>query len=79
MMQDIEVPPISSSFPSKKLNQGSKVIEDDMHFYDHIDKNRSSISKEFFHKTENNENNEDTWNGNLKLPIFHFTILHLKI
>ncbi|CAL5202691.1 unnamed protein product [Lathyrus oleraceus] len=63
MMQDIEVPPISSSFPSKKLNQGSKVIEDDMHFYDHIDKNRPSISKEFFHKTENNENNEHTWNA----------------
>ncbi|XP_058787845.1 uncharacterized protein LOC131662157 [Vicia villosa] len=63
MMQDIGVSPISSSFPSKKLNQGSKVIEDHGHFYDHVDKNRPSISKEFFHKTENNENNEDTWNA----------------
>lgn len=75
MMQDIEVSPISSSFPSKKLNQGSKVIEDHGHFYDHVDKNRPSISKEFFHKTENNENNEYTWNGNLKLPIFKFHYL----
>ncbi|KAL5077036.1 hypothetical protein RYX36_016020 [Vicia faba] len=63
MMQDIGVSPISSSFPSKKLNQGLKVVEDHRHFYDHIDKNRPSISKEFFHETENNENNEDTWNA----------------
>lgn len=68
MMQDIGVSPISSSFPSNKLKHRSAVIEDHKSFYDNNDKNGSSISEEFFSKTENNE---DTWNGNLELPIFH--------
>lgn len=76
MMQDIGVSPISSTFPSNKSKQSSTIIEDHKYFYDHTDKNGPSISKEFFHKSEDNENNEDTWNGNLKLPIFHCTMLH---
>jgi hypothetical protein len=79
MMQDIGVSPISSSFPSNKMKQSSAVIEDHKLFYDHADKNGSSINEEFFRRTGNNENNEDTWNGNLKLPIFHLTVLLLYI
>ncbi|XP_012571282.1 uncharacterized protein [Cicer arietinum] len=60
MMQDIGVSPISSSFPSNKLKHRSAVIEDHKSFYDNNDKNGSSISEEFFSKTENNE---DTWNA----------------
>ncbi|RHN67897.1 hypothetical protein MtrunA17_Chr3g0107711 [Medicago truncatula] len=63
MMQDIGVSPISSTFPSNKSKQSSTIIEDHKYFYDHTDKNGPSISKEFFHKSEDNENNEDTWNG----------------
>jgi hypothetical protein len=79
MMQDIGVSPISSSFPSNRMKQSSAVIEDHKLFYDHADKNESCINEEFFRKTENNENNKDRWNGNLKLPIFHFTMLYLNI
>ncbi|CAJ2640515.1 unnamed protein product [Trifolium pratense] len=63
MMQDIGVSPISSSFPSNKMKQSSAVIEDHKLFYDHADKNESSINEEFFRKTENNENNKDRWNA----------------
>jgi hypothetical protein len=79
MMQDIGVSPISSNFPSNKMKQSSAVIEDHKLFYDHAGKNESSINEELFRKTGNNGYNKDTWNGNLKLPIFHFTMLYLNI
>lgn len=64
MMQVIRVSPkiSSSNFPSSKVKQSSAFVGDCKHFYDHTDKNGSSISEEFFCKTENNE---DIWNGNL--------------
>lgn len=62
-------------FSIQKIYQSLAVIKDQRHFYNYTDKNCSFINKKFFREIENNK---DMWNGNLKLPIFHFTILHLK-
>ncbi|KAJ1422948.1 hypothetical protein SESBI_12715 [Sesbania bispinosa] len=62
MMQDIRVSPVSSSnFPFNKLKRSSTIVGDCKHYYDHTDKNGSSITEEFFYETEND--NEDIWNA----------------
>ncbi|XP_027337596.1 uncharacterized protein LOC113851333 [Abrus precatorius] len=61
MMQDIKVSPTNSSdFPFNKVKRSSAVIRD-KHFYDLTNKNGSSISEDFFYKTENS--NEELWNA----------------
>ncbi|KAE9594476.1 hypothetical protein Lalb_Chr18g0054201 [Lupinus albus] len=61
-MQDIKVSPITSSnFPFDKINQSFTNAGDCKHYYEHADKNVSSINKEFFFENENR--NEDIWNA----------------
>ncbi|CAL0301357.1 unnamed protein product [Lupinus luteus] len=61
-MQDIKVSPISSSnFPFNKVRQSFANAGDCKHYYDHADKNDSSINEEFFFENENR--NEDIWNA----------------
>ena len=64
MMQDIKVFPINSSnFPFNKVKQSPAIAGDCKHYYDHANKNGSSVSEEFFYTTENSK--EDIWNGNI--------------
>ncbi|KAK7305550.1 hypothetical protein VNO77_43456 [Canavalia gladiata] len=64
MTQDIKVSPTSSSDFPFKVKRSSAVVGDGKHFYDLTDINDSSISEEFFYKTENS--NEDLWNEKIK-------------